>query len=87
MIPDILLTDICLPDSFGNIGDAPIKTGCCLAVQGGIIRQIGPASEFKAIEAKTVINGHGQLALPGLINGHCHAAMTLFRGLADDLSL
>jgi 5-methylthioadenosine/S-adenosylhomocysteine deaminase len=87
MIPDILLTDICLPDPFGNIIDAPIKTGCCLAVQGDVIRQIGLASEFKAIEAKTIINCRGQLALPGLMNGHCHAAMTLFRGLADDLSL
>jgi 5-methylthioadenosine/S-adenosylhomocysteine deaminase len=87
MKSDILLTDICLSDPFGDTGDAPIKSDCCLAVQGDVIRQIGPASEFKAIEAKTVINGHGQLALPGLINGHCHAAMTLFRGLADDLSL
>ncbi|MCI5123398.1 MAG: amidohydrolase, partial [Candidatus Electrothrix sp. AR5] len=90
MTPDILLTNICLPDSFdgaGNVTDMPIKTNCCIAVQGESIHKIGPASEFDAIEAKTVINGHGQLALPGLINGHCHAPMTLFRGLADDLSL
>ncbi len=84
MIPDILLTNICLPDPFG---ERPIKTNCCIAVQEENIRQIGPAEEFNTIEAKTVINGHGQLALPGLINGHCHAPMTLFRGLADDLSL
>ena len=84
MKADFLLTDICLPDPFG---DAPIKADCCIAVQGELICHIGPASEFKDIEAKTVINGCGQLALPGLINGHCHAAMTLFRGLADDLSL
>ena len=84
MKADFLLTDICLPDPFG---DAPIKADCCIAVQRELICHIGPASEFKDIEAKTVINGCGQLALPGLINGHCHAAMTLFRGLADDLSL
>lgn len=87
MKADFLLTDICLPDPLGDVGDAPIKADCCIAVQGERIRYIGPASECKAIGAKTVINGHGQLALPGLINGHCHAAMTLFRGLADDLSL
>ena len=87
MKADFLLTDICLPNPFGDAGDAPIKTNYCIAVQEKIIRKIGPASDFRAIEAKTVINGHGQLALPGLINGHCHAAMTLFRGLADDLSL
>ncbi|WP_339137512.1 MAG: amidohydrolase [Candidatus Electrothrix sp. GW3-4] len=84
MTPDILLTDICLPDPFG---DAPLKSNCCLAIQGDSICQIGPAHEFDALEAKRVIKGRGQLALPGLINGHCHAAMTLFRGLADDLSL
>ena len=90
MTPDILLTDICLPNSSegaGNVTDVPLKANCCIAVQGENICKIGPASEFKNIKAKTVINGHGQLALPGLINGHCHAAMTLFRGLADDLSL
>ena len=25
--------------------------------------------------------------MPGLVNGHTHAAMTLFRGIADDLEL
>ncbi|MCI5212017.1 MAG: amidohydrolase, partial [Candidatus Electrothrix sp. ATG2] len=84
MMSDILLTNICLPDP---TGDQPIIEDCCIAVQGEKIQQVGPASECSIVEAKTVINGHGQLALPGLINGHCHAAMTLFRGLADDLRL
>lgn len=83
MLPDILLDNVCLPDSSGK----NLIRHCCIAVQGEIIRQIGPAHEFDTVEAETVINCHGQLAFPGLINGHCHAAMTLFRGLADDLSL
>ena len=37
--------------------------------------------------AREVIDGRGVLVLPGLINTHTHAAMTLFRGLADDLPL
>jgi len=37
--------------------------------------------------AKDVIDARGGLILPGLVNGHTHAAMTLFRGLADDLPL
>ncbi|MDZ7695404.1 MAG: amidohydrolase [Deltaproteobacteria bacterium] len=37
--------------------------------------------------AKNVIDARGGLILPGLVNGHTHAAMTLFRGLADDLPL
>ena len=34
-----------------------------------------------------MIDGRGFLVLPGLVNTHTHAAMTLFRGLADDLPL
>ena len=34
-----------------------------------------------------VLDARGGLILPGLINGHTHAAMTLMRGLADDLPL
>jgi len=38
-------------------------------------------------EADTVIDGRGKAAVPGLVNGHTHAAMTLFRSYADDLRL
>jgi 5-methylthioadenosine/S-adenosylhomocysteine deaminase len=38
-------------------------------------------------EADTVISGKHQAAVPGLINTHTHAAMTLFRGYADDMEL
>ncbi len=34
-----------------------------------------------------VIDGRGKLAIPGLINGHTHLAMTLLRGYADDMEL
>ncbi len=34
-----------------------------------------------------IIEGKHHLLMPGLINGHNHSAMTLFRGLADDLEL
>ncbi len=39
------------------------------------------------LDAEKVIDAGNGLILPGLINGHTHAAMTLFRGLADDLPL
>lgn len=39
------------------------------------------------ISGKKVIDANGGIVLPGLINGHTHAAMSLFRGLADDLPL
>jgi 5-methylthioadenosine/S-adenosylhomocysteine deaminase len=34
-----------------------------------------------------LIDGRGKLAIPGLINGHTHLAMTLLRGYADDMEL
>jgi 5-methylthioadenosine/S-adenosylhomocysteine deaminase len=37
--------------------------------------------------AREVINASGKVVIPGLINGHTHVPMTLFRGIADDLDL
>lgn len=37
--------------------------------------------------ARQIIDANGQLVMPGLVNTHLHAPMTLFRGLADDLPL
>lgn len=41
----------------------------------------------KAFSAKKVIDASGAIILPGLINTHTHAPMTMFRGIADDLPL
>ncbi len=43
--------------------------------------------ECPPIGTGTLVDALGQLALSGLVNGHCHAPMTLFRGMADDLPL
>jgi 5-methylthioadenosine/S-adenosylhomocysteine deaminase len=37
--------------------------------------------------ARETIDARGKVVIPGLINGHTHVPMTLFRGLADDLDL
>lgn len=55
-------------------------------VKGDTISRMGSGDNV-AIEAEKIIDAHGGLILPGLINGHTHAAMSLFRGLADDLPL
>jgi hypothetical protein len=57
-----------------------------VAVRGDAIAALG-AGDGKEIHAKKTIDARGGLILPGLINCHTHAAMTLFRGLADDLPL
>lgn len=38
-------------------------------------------------DAETRIDGTGQILIPGLVNTHTHAAMTLMRGYADDMPL
>ncbi|WP_028585924.1 amidohydrolase [Desulfogranum mediterraneum] len=58
-----------------------------IAVSGSRILASGPMEECPSSTGGTVIDGQGDLAMPGLINGHCHAPMTLFRGMADDLAL
>ncbi len=59
-----------------------------VAIKDGKIAALGPMADLTdAGEADTIIDGSGQLVMPGLINTHTHAPMTLFRGLADDLPL
>lgn len=59
-----------------------------VAVNDGMIVAIGPAAQIMAsYRASEVLDGAGKVVMPGLINGHSHAAMTLLRGIADDLEL
>ena len=53
-------------------------------IEDGTIREISPCC---LRDADKRISGKGKAALPSFINGHTHAAMTLFRGYADDLPL
>ena len=57
-----------------------------LAIRGDSISHIG-TGDMPSIKADKIIDAKGGLVFPGLVNGHTHAAMTLFRGLADDLPL
>jgi 5-methylthioadenosine/S-adenosylhomocysteine deaminase len=59
-----------------------------VAVREAKIVAIGRSAEIAAqYEAETVVSCPGQIIMPGLINAHTHAAMTLLRGLADGLRL
>lgn len=59
----------------------------CVGVEGGRIVYVGPQECAVQMVATEVIDAGGGLIMPGFINTHCHAAMTLFRGLADDVDL
>lgn len=51
----------------------------------GIVAALGPTVRPQA--GDEVLDAAGAVLLPGLVNGHTHAAMTLFRGFGDDLPL
>jgi 5-methylthioadenosine/S-adenosylhomocysteine deaminase len=74
----LLITDVV-------VGDKPVdilidETGVIAAIGEGIRRQHRDEAEF-------VIDGNKAIALPGCVNTHTHAAMTLLRGYADDMIL
>lgn len=59
-----------------------------VVVSGGVIREVLPVREARSrypAARRTELPGHA--LIPGLINLHTHAAMTLMRGLADDRAL
>ena len=61
-------------------GNIAIKDGKIVAVEI-------TGSSKNELKAKETIDATGKLVMPGLINTHTHAAMTIFRGYADDLPL
>ncbi len=70
-----------------NPDDEVIEQGA-VAVRDGSIVAVGREAQITArYQAARTIPGGQRVLLPGLINGHTHMAMTLFRGLADDLRL
>jgi 5-methylthioadenosine/S-adenosylhomocysteine deaminase len=59
-----------------------------VAVTGDHIVAVGPLAEIERnFIARERIDASYGLILPGLVNGHTHAAMTCFRGIADDMDL
>ncbi len=59
-----------------------------IAVKAGKIVAVGSRTAISAsYVGRQTINAAGRIIIPGLINGHTHVPMVLFRGLADDLDL
>jgi 5-methylthioadenosine/S-adenosylhomocysteine deaminase len=63
-----------------------IKNGAVAVVKDRIVA-VGSKEEFADWNTARVIDAEGGIIMPGLVNAHTHAAMTCFRGLADDLPL
>ncbi|MFN3986956.1 MAG: TRZ/ATZ family hydrolase [Rhodocyclaceae bacterium] len=59
-----------------------------VAVDGGIIQAVLPQDEARRLyEPNEAVHLDDHLLIPGLVNLHVHAAMSLMRGIADDLPL
>ena len=59
-----------------------------VAIKGDKIVAVGPAAEVaKAWVPRQRIDAGDAIIAPGMINTHTHAAMSLMRGIADDLKL
>jgi 5-methylthioadenosine/S-adenosylhomocysteine deaminase len=59
-----------------------------LAVERGSILEAGPSDDLaRRYAGRETFDAAGGILLPGLVNTHTHAAMTLLRGIADDLPL
>jgi 5-methylthioadenosine/S-adenosylhomocysteine deaminase len=57
-------------------------------VEDGRIVYAGDAGEAPEWDASIkTIDATGRIVMPGIVNTHCHAAMTLLRGYADDMQL
>ncbi|MDD2902134.1 MAG: amidohydrolase [Syntrophales bacterium] len=68
--------------------DREIFSPGAVALKGEEIVAVGPPGDLhKRYAAGKVLDYPQGLIIPGLINAHTHAAMSLFRGLADDLPL
>ncbi len=72
----------------------PVEPDCTareehtLAIDQGNILELLPSKDAAAkYQASQRVELNDHVLMPGLVNSHTHAAMTLFRGFADDLPL
>jgi 5-methylthioadenosine/S-adenosylhomocysteine deaminase len=82
--------DLIVPGEFVVTMDAAltvIEDGA-VAVDQGVIIGVGPAADIESrYTARETLPRDNRVVMPGLVNGHQHAAMTLLRGIADDRAL
>lgn len=81
---DLLIKDVLALTQAGT----DVCSRAVIAVRHGEIAYVGPEAECPHCCGELpVYHGRGRIALPGFVNAHTHAAMTLLRGYADDLAL
>jgi 5-methylthioadenosine/S-adenosylhomocysteine deaminase len=84
MLPTVLFPRWIIP--VAPRGD--VLTGHALVIEGATIREIMPAEQARIAYAQaSQISLPDHAVMPGFVNLHAHSAMSLLRGLADDLAL
>ncbi|PID27019.1 MAG: S-adenosylhomocysteine deaminase [Candidatus Cloacimonadota bacterium] len=58
-----------------------------VSIKESKIVEVGEMKNLQDCEADKIIDAKGGIVMPGLVNTHCHAPMTLLRGYADDYPL
>lgn len=67
---------------------ASLTDPSCVRIRGNRIESIDSMMEGgRLTTGARIIDAGGRIVMPGLVNTHCHAPMSLFRGMADDLPL
>ena len=81
------MTDLAIVDATVITMDAggTVHDRASVLVDGATITSIEPGPTRPI--ADRVIDARGGIVVPGLVNAHTHLAMTMFRGLADDVDL
>ena len=71
--------------------DLSVLPNMNLQINAGRIKKIYPASAnsepVPALSDEVIIDGSGKYMIPGLVNAHAHTAMTLLRGVAEDVNV
>ena len=83
---DVLITDALIVTCDSN--HSIVENGV-LGITNGKLSLLAKAGEFnkQGLSIGKTISADGSLVMPGLINMHCHAADSLFRGLVENLPL
>ena len=72
--------------AIGVDGNADFAAATTIEITDGAITWIGPSADSRPPAGET-IDASGLVAMPGMINTHCHAAMTFLRGVAEDVPI
>ena len=67
-------------------GKGEVLTDMFIGIKGDRIAEIAPFEDHYTAACARMINASEQIVMPGLVNGHTHLAMSLFRGFEDDVT-